>query len=235
MKRLKKAIVAMFILNLLLVLGGLGWLLSSGRVSKERVLELTELFDEPVVVEEARLKAEEAAAKKALEDQEHPIPALALNAQERNQVRVEITQIDRQRLERMRREVADMQATLRKERRLVEEDRLALEQEREAFQQMRQRLANLEGGQQFQKSLSTLTGMAPKNAKAVLATLLEGGGGLGDKYEEVISYLSAMDDRKRTQIMTEFVKAGDEELAADLLESVRLRGLETTQGDGTSP
>lgn len=235
MKSLKRAVLAVLVLNLLLVLAGAGWLLTSGRVNKDRVLSLTQLFDEPVDIEQARIKAQQAAADKALAEQEKPLPELALSTEERNQVRVEMTQVDRQRLDRMRREVADLQATLRKERRLIEDDRTALEKEREGFEQMRQRLANLEGGKQFKKSLATIVGMDAKDAKAVLTAMLGANAALSDKYEEVISYLSAMDDRARTQILTEFVKAGEERLAADLLESVRLRGLETTTANGNTP
>ncbi len=235
MKSLKRAVLAVLVLNLLAVLGGAGWLFTSGRVSKGRVLDLTQLFDEPVAAERSRLKAEQAAAAALAAAQEKPLPTPALSTAERNQVRVEMTQIDRERLERMRREVADLQGTLRKERRLLEEGRAALEKEREDFDQMRQRLANLEGGKQFKKSLATITGMDAKDAKTVLSAMLGEPSTPGGKYEEVISYLSAMDDRARTEILTQFVKAGEDRLAADLLESVRLRGLETTKAGGISP
>ncbi len=229
MKKLIKAILIVAIINLLAVFAGAGWLFSSGRVDKARILSMTELFIEPVEVEQAKLKAEQAKIEKELAEQEKPLPELALNTQERNKVRVEMTQIDRQRLERMKREVKDLQATLRRERQLVEQDRLAFEQEKEAFEQMRQRLAGLEGGKQFKKSLASIAGMKPKDAKTILSTLLT-----DEKTEEVITYLSSMDDRVRTAIMTEFIKAGEEELAANLLESIRLRGIGTTPADETN-
>ncbi len=229
MKKLIKAIFIVAIINLLAVLAGTGWLFWSGRVDKTRILRMTELFIEPVEIEQAKLKAEQERIKKELAEQEKPIPELPLNTEERNKVRVEITQIDRQRLERMKREVKDLQATLRRERQLVEQDRVAFEQEKAAFEQMRQRLAGLEGGKQFQKSLASIAGMKPKDAKTILSTLLDDG-----KTEEVITYLSSMDDRVRTAIMTEFVKAGEEELAADLLESIRQRGIVPTPTDETN-
>jgi hypothetical protein len=97
----------------------------------------------------------------------------------------------------------------------------------------------LEGGEQFEKALSSLVKMDPADAMSILSTML----GLNDtlmdprekKYDEVISYLSAMDERPRTAILTEFLNAGENQLAADLLESVRLRGLEAATADGTAP
>ncbi|MEX0876805.1 MAG: hypothetical protein WD114_05035, partial [Phycisphaerales bacterium] len=203
MKSLKRAILVILVLNLLAMLAGAGWLMASGRVSKDRVLTMTDLFQEPVSIEQARLEKEQKEAEKELAQREKPLPELAMDAEERNRVRVEMTQIDRQRLDRMKREVADLQETLSRERRLIEDDRQELARERAEFEQMRQRLADLEGGEQFKKALATLTGMAPKDARAVLAAMLADGEG---KQEEVISYLSAMQARARTQIMTEFVK-----------------------------
>jgi flagellar motility protein MotE (MotC chaperone) len=231
MKSMKRAILFILILNLLAMLGGIGWLFSSGRMSKDRVLELTNLFEEPVAIEDARLKSEEQAAAAVEAAKPKPLPDTALNSDERNLVRVEMTQVDMARLERMKREVESLQAILRQERAELSRERKLLEEERTDFEEMRDRLAGLEGGKQFKKALGSLTGMKAKDAKTVLSTMLDE----GDKYEEVVSYLSAMDERARTSILTEFVKAGENQLAADLLESVRLRGLETTTADGTTP
>lgn len=226
MKTLTKAIFIIAIFNLLAVLAGAGWLFSSGRLSKDRMVNMTSMFNEPVAAEQAAIKAEQAAIEKELAEQEIPLPAIPLNAEERNLVRVEMTQVDRQRLDRMKREVENLQETLRKERRIVEQARIAFEQEKIEFQQMRDRLAGLEGGKQFKKSLGTLSEMKPKDAKAVLSVLLDDA-----KTEEVVTYLSSMDSGVRTSILTEFIKAGEERLAADLLESIRQRGLENAPTD----
>ena len=239
MKNMKRAILFLLVLNLIAMLAGIGWLFSSGRVNKDRVLELTQLFDEPVAIEQARLIAEEKAAAEAEADKPKPLPDLALNSDERNLVRVELTQVDMARLERMKREVEDLQAILRQERAGLAEDRDQLELEKAEFAAMRARLMELEGGKQFKKALATLVTMDPPDAMTVLSRLLGRDNELLDpregKYEEVVSYLSAMDERARTAILTEFLNAGEEQLAADLLESVRLRGLETTTADGTTP
>lgn len=56
MKNMKKAILFILVLNLIAMLAGIGWLFSSGRVNKERVLELTQLFEEPVAIEQAHAR-----------------------------------------------------------------------------------------------------------------------------------------------------------------------------------
>ncbi len=231
MKSIKRAILAVLILNLIAMLAGIGWLLSSHRVSKDRVLELTKLFEEPVHIEEARLKAEAQAAADAEAAKPRALPEGALNSGERNLVRVEMTQVDMARLERMKREVEDLQSILRQERAALSNEREQFAQDVADFNAMRERLMELEGGKQFKKALATITTMDAKDAKTVLSTMLDS----GEKHDEVISYLSAMDERARTAILTEFLNEGEDQLAADLLESVRLRGLETTTADGNTP
>lgn len=223
MKKITKAVFIVAILNLLAILGGVGWMFSSGRMSKDRVMELSSLFSEPVAVVEMKLKAEQAAIDKELAEQEAPLPALALNTEERNRVRVEMTQVDRQRLDRMKQEVKNLQLSLRKERQAAIDERAELDNEKKEFDLMRERLAELEGGEQFQKSLDTLSGMSAKDSTKVIQSMLN-----DSKEEEVLAYLSAMDKRVRSSIMTQIVKGGDNKLAADLLESLRVHGLEST-------
>lgn len=223
MKKIIKALLIIAVLNFLAVLAGAGWMFSSGRLSKDRVIEMTSLFSDPVVVEEARIKAEQTAIEKELAEQEKPLPELALNSEERNRVRVEMTQVDRQRLDRMNSEVKSLQLSLRKERQAVIDERVALDEEKKDFDMMRERLAELEGSEQFKKSLDTLSGMSPKESTKVVMALIN-----ESKDEEVLAYLSAMDSRTRTSILTQIVKSGDEQLAADLLESLRVHGLEST-------
>ena len=223
MKALTRAVLVIGVLNLLALLGGAGWMFASGRVSKARVMELAGMFSEPVMVEEMRVKAEQAVIEKELAAQEKPIPALALNADERNKMRVEMTQVDRQRFDRTKREVQSLQIALRKERMAVVDERTLLEEEKRDFLAMRERLAELEGTAQFKKSLDTLSGMSPKDSTKIILSMLSNA-----KKEEVIAYLSEMDSRVRASIMTQIVKSGDDQLAADLLESLRVYGLDST-------
>lgn len=231
MKSLKRAVLVILVLNLLAMLAGVGWLLGTGRVNKSRVVELTEMFGEPVAIEQARLEEERREQERAQAAEPRPLPELALNSEERNLVRVEMTQVDIARLARMKREVEDLRESLRNERRSITTEREALARERAEFESMRARLMAVEGDEQFQKALQTLKGLDPQDASALLQTLLNQEG----KYEQVISYLSALDTRSRTAIVAEFVQGGQQQLAADLLESVRLRGLETTPADGITP
>ncbi|MCA9303691.1 MAG: hypothetical protein KC996_06185 [Phycisphaerales bacterium] len=219
MKKLWTLVSTLAFLNLLAVLGFAGWVYTSGRIDKARIQEVQSLFGETVAERDQRLAVEEKAAAEALASMEKPLPELALTADERNRVRVEMTQVDRQRRERTEREIQDLKGSLMNQQRLIDEDRKALRAEQEAFDAMRARLEIIEGADQFAKSLSVLSGLKPKDAMSALQVLLNEG-----KDEQVVSYLSKMDERVRTKIFAEFVKE-DEQLAANLLESLRTRGL----------
>jgi hypothetical protein len=220
MRSLFKIVAILAVVNLLAVAGLVGWLVSQGRVDRERVAELTAILGETPEERAARIEAvrlEEEAAKAPKPADDGDIRA----TDDLNRSRIETTMIDRERLERLQREVRDLQNQLRQQRLMLERERSQFEQDKAAFQAMRDRLYEIDGAEYFRKSLEVLTGMKPADVRPVFLTMIGEG-----KTEEVISYLSAFDERHRAKVMTEFVKGGDVDLAAGLLESLRTRGLE---------
>ncbi len=220
MRTLIRIVGAVAVLNLLAVLALGGWLFMEGRLDRERVLELTAIVGESPQaraerVEAARLEAEAANAPRPLADGD------TLTADRRNEARVEMTMIDRERLERLQREVRGLQAQLRQQSQMLERERAEFEREKAAFHAMRERLTAIDGAEYFMKSLEVLNGMKPADIRPVFNSMLREG-----RSEEVISYLAAFDERHRAKVVTEFVKGGEVDLAANLLESLRTRGLE---------
>ncbi len=219
MKTLLRSVIFVAILNLLAIVGFAGWMYSSGRLDQGRIMEVQSLFSETVADQEARIAAEEKEAADALANIDKPLPEVALTTDERNQMRVEMTQVDRQRQARTEREIENLKTSLMRQQSMLDDERAELEAEKDAFDAMRARLEVIEGADQFAKSLSVLEGLKPKDARSALQVMLDDG-----KQEQVVSYLSKMDDRIRTKLFAEFVKA-DAQLAAQLLESLRTRGL----------
>lgn len=229
MKKIIKAVLIVAILNILAVLGFVGWLASSGRISKDRLVEATALFGEDPVMRAERIEAERLAALHVEEVETVPEGDIR-DADQRNEARVEVTMIDRERLERLQREVRDLQGQLRQQRIMLERERDDFEAKKAEFNAMRERLTELEGGKAFKKALEVLTGMKPADIRPVLTELMQEG-----KTEEVIAYLAAFDGRLRPKVVSEFVKAGEVDVAADLLESLRTRGLEPVDPGVNTP
>ncbi|MCC5822988.1 MAG: hypothetical protein LAT64_07170 [Phycisphaerales bacterium] len=220
MKNLMTIVGVLSFVNLLALLGLAGWLLSDGRIDRERILEATAIFGEPAQARTERIEAERKAAQ-AQPEAEPPTDGDIRDTDLRNRDRIEMTQTDRERLERLRREVRDLQTQLRQQRQMLERDRTEFEREVAEFHAMRDRLYAIDGAEYFRKSLEVFSGMRPADVRPVFTAMIQDG-----KAEEVISYLAAFDERHRARVMTEFVKGGEVELAADLLESLRTRGLE---------
>lgn len=214
-------ITVMALANLIGIVGLVWWLHFSGRLNTERVQAVREMLGETIARQAARERAETDAARTEAERQAELVlmSGPPVTASEALSLRLEASEIDLERVERLKREVRNLTETLARERRLLDADRLALEKERAAFDAMRERLARIEGDEQFAKSVGVLENLRPAEARRALIELID-----RDR-EQVVSYLNAMKARQRTKILDEFIKGGQADLAAELLEAIRLRGL----------
>lgn len=220
MRTVWTVLTTLAVANILAIAGFVAWLRMDDRLNVERLQRVREMLVERVTDERARVAEEEARAEAEANDPmrrvEGLLPVAASEALMRRGTEQEIAV---QHLLRREREVSDLQATLaatlasleRRERDIAERER--------AFEANRARIAEREGSRQFRTAVASLEAQKPQAARDVLRSLLNTGG-----YDEVISYLNAMDGRPRDRIMAEFIK-DDPGLAAELLESIRVFGL----------
>lgn len=207
----------------LLALAGLGaWLVGTDRLDGERLERVRTILSETIPEEKARLAEEADAAEQAriLEAAKAAEATMPIGAADRVQLKLELSEIDRQQFLRMQREMQDLKLSLTRERQLLDDDVVKFQTEKADFDAYRKRLLEIEGSAQFKKTLATYEGLKAKDAMASLNALLE-----QDQQDQVVSYLSAMEERQRTKIIAEFNKL-DPTLAADLLERLRTRGTE---------
>jgi hypothetical protein len=248
MRTLWTILSVLAIANLMAIAGVVGWLLATGRLDKERVTRLREVLSEPVQAERARLEAAAAQASQAEAEAAQAAREMAapLSAAEQLQVRLDLSEVDHQRIERLRQETRDLTVTVSRNQERLAEERRGFEAERDAFDAMRAQLAQVEGSSQFRRAVATLQGLKPDEAVAILRALIDQGGAggapgdtlggavgtpggesvpaFGGGIEQVVSYLNALQERSRNKILAEFI-ATDPALAADLLERLRTRGL----------
>lgn len=214
-------ITVMALANLIAIVGFVWWLHFSGRIDGDRVETIRAMLAEPIDAERARKNAEAAEAEAEHERQAEirQMSGPPVSASEALSLRIETSEIDLQRIQRLNREVRDLTATLSRERRELDREREAFEKMRAAFEAMREEIARIEGDEQFAKSVGVLESLRPADAKQTLLELID-----SDR-AQVVAYLNAMKARQRSKVMTEFVKDGQADLAAELLEEIRLRGL----------
>lgn len=224
MKKLWNALAVMAIANLIAVVSFLGWLGLGGRVSPERVQKVRAMFTETVDQETERLAQAQAEADALAAEQAAQAKKQAgapIGAMEALDLRIQRNADEEQRLERVRKEIAQLQESLAREQRKIDASLLQLELERAAFTTERARIRELEGSKQFRKAVSVLEGLEAADAAKTLDELLRNG-----EQDQVVAYLNAMQERKRNAIITEVIATGQTDVAADLLERIRVRGIE---------
>jgi hypothetical protein len=252
MKALWTALCVLAIANLLAIAGVAAWLFGTGRLDKERMTQLREVLSTTVQAERALIDAAAAQAEidaqaAAQTERESAAP---LSAAEQLHVRLDLSEVDHQRIERLRQETRDLTVTVARDQLRLAEERRVFEAERDAFEAMRAQLAEVEGSAQFRRAVGTLQGLKADEAVAILMQILQRPAGRGANgetasasdqpipafaggAEQVVSYLNALQERSRNKIMSDITSV-DPALAADLLERLRTRGL-IAHGPESSP
>lgn len=228
MKTLWNMISVMALANFLAICGVVGWLWSSDRLDKGRVEQIREAFAETVTERDARLATEQAEADSlALASQAaDDVGSAPIGSIDRLALQDEIFEGGFAKYQLLQRQVEDLTSVLNEREAALKSWEQDLAKQENKFNQRRQELADLEGSEQFRKTVSTYESMKADIAKSMMATLLEA---TPERSEEegmdlVVAYLNAMKARARTKIIEEFQQASPQ-LASTLLERLRTRGL----------
>lgn len=219
LKALFLAISTLAIAHFIALLGFTAWLQQGDRLDMARVNEIREIFSKTItaekagIVKEARVAADEqAAAEVAAINANPPVPSsnkLSLIG--------ELDDLNLVTVERLRKEGEDLRDTIARQRAQIEAASLALAEEKADFLRLREEIRKSEGSAQFKKALERYEGLKPDSTQAVFQTLID----LGET-DQVVSYLNAMQPRTSSKIIGKFPP----DVAADLLERIRRRGVE---------
>lgn len=213
-KKMWNVISALALANLLALIGFSGWLYASDRIDADRLETIRETLSTPAGEQTDDDKADSAAETE--EQAEADGQASPVSSAERLATQQNLQAVAQQRVERSRRAVEDLRRTLEKEWRKLDEAIAEFEKRKKAFEEMRKRIEQVEGDEQFKKTLRLYESVPPDEAAAMLRTLHEQG-----QTDRVVAYLDAMQTRNASKILEEF----GPELAADLLERLRTHGL----------
>lgn len=235
MKTLGKAFVVLLLINALTVGGAVLWLKSTGRLDRERVTRVRELFKKPIAEEKAE---QEAAALEARENEKkaHEAARLAsigengaVTIAQRLEAGREADEISMQRVERLQRDIASLQQQLVLAKDLLARQKTDLEAERKAFEENRARLTKLRDDADFQQAVQMYEQLPAKQAKDMFQQLIKDG-----KTDQVIDYLATMNLRKAAAVLKAFKTVEETVVATDLVQRLRERGIEPPT-DGKPP
>ncbi|MDX2018348.1 MAG: hypothetical protein SFY95_12015 [Planctomycetota bacterium] len=171
-------IVSVIALANVLALGAfIGWLHSSGRLNTERARAVREIFTATIAEEDAKKKEEEAkaeAAKKAAEEAAK-LEKPPMTAAEQLAARLDASEVDRQRMERLRREVADLQSSLVREREKLSQEQSAFRAEVAAWHAQREQLEAKTKTEQFRRAVALLGSLKSGEATTLLREIIRTG------------------------------------------------------------
>lgn len=248
MKRLWNIVAVLALANVIGVAGFVGWLKATDRLNMDRLRQVRvmltpTLTEEAAKAEEGRVAAE-AEAKKQKEEARLAGPpesaAASIDRQRQSDDAVVQTVL------RARREIEDLRRQLLEERAKLDSEWTTLAADKKKWTGEHEEAERLLASKQFKQALTTLESQKPKDAQQLLK-LMHGGQGLpaggagtapanagngavAESSSRAVMYLAAMQDRTRGKVLAEWVK-DDPQVAADLLEQLRRRGV----GDGAPP
>ena len=224
MNSLFKLIIVLATAHLLAVIGFVGWLFASGRVDSERLSRLGEMFAKPVAAEKQEAAEREAklATEAADADAMRRLRELPLASAERTDTGARASE----RIDLGLRAFEDSTRRLRDE---LKRDGETLEQKIQSFEKRqkdweasiaadKQRATD----EQFRKAVKNLESLPPKQAREVILELVRTA-----RMDTAVAYLDAMSSSKASNLLKSFKSEEETRVATDLLERLRMLGLES--------
>lgn len=228
MRAIISAIVAVLALNLLAIVALVGWLYASDRLDARRVNDVIDTF-RLTLAEETSLAAEAAAAEAQAQEMRVQMARLEAVAdgpkttQDRLFDQQQRDEIAEARVQRLQRDIADLQRQLELAQSRIAKDRAQLIADRQAFEAALQRETELQTSESFQQAVRTYEQLKPRQVKQMFQSLMDEG-----HTAQVVDYLATMQTRKAAAVLKEFKEPQEIEQAAGLVEALRNRGIDLT-------
>lgn len=234
MKTLWNAVCIVLFINVLALAGLAFWLKQTQRLSGDRVRQTIELFkptaeQEKASKEQAAKDADEAGKKSAEHAHLDAVGRGETTMSDRLREQEDRDTIEMQRLERKKRETADLQNQLEIYKAEFAKQKAELDARRKEFEEFRAREEKLKADADFQQAVQMYEKLPAKQAKEMFLTLLSEG-----KQPQVIDYLAAMQQRKASGVLKEFKSPDEIKVATELVQRLRERGVDPLAGKNTS-
>jgi len=225
--------VIVLLLHLIAVLGFGAWLYTSGRMDKQRLAAVYEMFKPTVAeqaAEETRLAAEIEAQRinqeKAIRMQKAGKDG-QLTLSDRITADRELDEATQLKLDRLDRAKSDIQGQIERAQAALAQQSAQLEAARAEFDAYVAKRTGLMTDEDFKQAVALLSAQKPKQAKAMLQAMLTEG-----EQERVVNYLAAMQNRIAAKVLAEFKDPAEVEQATELVNALRARGVFTRAQPG---
>ncbi|MGH7176406.1 MAG: hypothetical protein ACREJC_03410 [Tepidisphaeraceae bacterium] len=214
MKRIWNVILLTLAVNFLAVAGGIGYLRSTGRIDREKVLAIRQILFPPVTQPSAPdgektngpttqplVRLEELLDRESAQTASGQVEAIQRSFD------TQLAQLDRR-----ARELNDLQRQVDQAKAQTARDRAALVDEQKVLDAQKTQAAVLAGDKGFQDSLALYGAMPSKQVKSIFMKLDE---------NTVTQYLQAMPPRSASRIIKEFKTPEESQFIQKILERMR--------------
>jgi len=226
MKKIASVIALLLALNFLAVAGGVGWLVGTGKLDKDKAMAIRDLiFPKPEDTKPATQPVVDASTQPTLKLEELLAQKAGRNAAEQVEFIQQTFDGQQATIERRHRELLDLQRRVDLARDQLARDRTKLTAEQKTFEARAAETEKLLTDEGFQNSLSLYNTMAPKQVKSVFV-------GLDD--DTLIRYLQAMQPRVAGKIIKEFKTPDEVARVQRVLERMRQAKAGTTVDAGAN-
>jgi len=230
MKVLWNSVAAMLLLDAVLVAGGAVYLQATDRLDGQRVRDAIDIF-KPTIAEQQAMEQQAAVLAEQAEQQRQQLAHLEAVAQGPVTTRDRLTErqvgdeLAAMNIDRLKEDTRAIQRQVELEQRKLTEQKARLDAERASFEQQVREYEQQRTDADFQLAVQLYEKLPAKQVKQIFLTLIDDG-----QPERVVGYLAAMQLRSAARVLKEF-KAGSEiDVAADLIERLRARGIEIANG-----
>jgi flagellar motility protein MotE (MotC chaperone) len=232
MKKISSLISIICIINVLMLVGLVGYLWGTGRLNKPKAQAIADMLRQPGAPEGLREKlydimvpatqtkpatASAPATRDVLADAE---PA---SAQERIDYMQKVLEEERLQLESEAQKLRQQQELLASKQNQLDADRRILNDQKRAYEQTLAGANTQSDAAGFQKSMSLFDALKPKQVKDLLVVMPP---------DQVARYIAAMDSDRAAKIIAEFKTPVETTLLNQVLDKVR--GASTSPGTGAA-
>lgn len=201
----------------------IAWLGISNRISLDRLEQVRDIFALTVEEQETLDKREQREAeaeeqRQIAADRPGTPPVMG---EQRLRIIQDYQEVSDQQNLQIQRETQTMLDLLSRRREALEQQETEFQKKQEAWERMRRDVTALQANEQFNKTVGIYNSVKPDVAKSMMQALIAQG-----DTQQAVAYLDAMNPRKSNKVIAEF-QGDDPTLAADLLERLRLLGIES--------
>ncbi|MFZ9881292.1 MAG: hypothetical protein ACO3QC_07820 [Phycisphaerales bacterium] len=231
MKSMMRLVTVLAFANLLAIAGFVAWLGATGRLNRDRIDRVREVFAH-TVTEEERLAGEEAAKAEEsvrLASEERRLLEVPMSRSEQIVSSARFEQRAALAIRALEEERRRMQADLADREQSVTAREGALGERQSAWEKSIADEKARAIDEQFRKAVRLLEAMPAKQGKEWILELVKSG-----REDMAVTYLDAMNPAKSANLLKAFKGEDEAKVATDLLERLRQLGLESELGAGRS-